>query len=55
MPSQLHIAIKAVELYAATHPRPAHVTQRQAALSPASVLSDVLGAVQPAPTFAEEK
>jgi excisionase family DNA binding protein len=31
MPSQLHIAIKAVELYAATHPRPAHVTQRQAA------------------------
>jgi plasmid maintenance system antidote protein VapI len=27
----LDIAIKAVEIYASTHPRPAHVTQRQAA------------------------
>lgn len=27
----LHIATKAVQLYAETHPRPSHVTQRQAA------------------------
>jgi plasmid maintenance system antidote protein VapI len=27
----LDIAIKAVEIYASTHPRPPHVTQRQAA------------------------
>lgn len=28
----LDIALKAVQLYAETHPRPPHVTQRQAAL-----------------------
>lgn len=31
MTESLAIALKAVELYAATHPRPAHVTQKQAA------------------------
>ena len=30
--NELQIAIKAVELYAASHPRPPHVTQAQAAL-----------------------
>ena len=29
--SELEIAIKAVQLYAETHPRPSHVTQTQAA------------------------
>lgn len=32
MTDALSIAIKAVQLYAETHPRPPHVTQRQAAL-----------------------
>lgn len=31
MIEQLEIAIRAVRLYAETHPRPPHVTQRQAA------------------------
>lgn len=31
MNEPLEIALKAVELYAASHPRPCHVTQRQAA------------------------
>lgn len=31
MSETLEIALKAVELYAATHPRPCHVTQTQAA------------------------
>ena len=31
MTDQLAIALKAIERYAARHPRPAHVTQRQAA------------------------
>ena len=31
MTEQLEIAIQAVKLYAETHPRPPHVTQKQAA------------------------
>ena len=31
MSDALEIALKAVQLYAETHPRPIHVTQRQAA------------------------
>lgn len=30
-PNLLAVALKAIELYAASHPRPAHVTQKQAA------------------------
>lgn len=41
MSEALHIATKAVQLYAETHPRPSHVTQRQAAemldVSPSTV------------------
>lgn len=32
MNDTLHVAVQAVRLYAESHPRPPHVTQRQAAL-----------------------